>query len=151
MLLIELGDDDFTEESLLQGFPEVKPLSTSTRVADGKSPRHSYKVGFDASRVAYMKINRALKLLQRAIEKKPKTYAESVVLLRRSDYTVPGATPGEIKLYRSNHRRLIEASDDRLNSSIRENERNFQTSVETRILNTPVYACFKPNANNFKM
>jgi len=63
MLLIELGDDDFTEESLLQGFPEVKPLSTSTRVADGKSPRHSYKVGFDASRVAYMKINRALKLL----------------------------------------------------------------------------------------
>jgi len=137
-----MEDDDFTEESLLEGFPEVKPLPTSTRVANGKSPRHSYKVGFDNSRIAYMKINRTLKILQRAIQNMPKTYLESTPFTSRADYTVPNATPGELKLYRSNHRRLVEASDDRLRSAISENERGLQTCVETRMLKNP-------DANNF--
>ena len=146
---VELEDDEFTEESLLEGFPEVQPLPTSTRVANGKSPRHSYKVGFDNSRIAYMKINRALKILQRAIQNMPKTYFESTHFTARADYTVPNATPGELKLYRSNHRRLIEASDDRLRSAISENERDLQNCVETRMLKNPLYACFKNDANNF--
>ena len=139
---VQMEDDDFTEESLLEGFPEVKPLPTSTRVANGKSPRHSYKVGFDNSRIAYMKINRTLKILQRAIQNMPKTYLESTPFTSRADYTVPNATPGELKLYRSNHRRLVEASDDRLRSTISENERGLQTCVETRMLKNP-------DANNF--
>ena len=145
---VELEDDEFTEECLLEGFPVVKPLPTSTRVADGKSPRHSYKVGFDTSRIAYMKISRTLKILQRAIKNMPKTYSESTHFTERADYTVPHATPGELKLYRANHRRLIEASDDRLRSAISENERDLQNCVETRMLRNPLYACFKNDANS---
>jgi len=153
---VELEDDEFTEECLLEGFPVVKPLPTSTRVADGKSPRHSYKVGFDTSRIAYMKISRTLKILQRAIknmpitysENMPITYSESTHFTERADYTVPNATPGELKLYRANHRRLIEASDDRLRSAISENERDLQNCVETRMLRNPLYACFKNDANS---